>query len=47
MTDPTASQALDTQVVYQDLALAGMRLVYMYMFPGKELTIEPLRYLGR
>ncbi len=47
MTDPSASQALGIQVVYQDLALADMQPVYMNMFLGKELTTGPLRRLDR
>ncbi len=47
MTDPSASQALGIQVVYQDLALADMQPVYMNMFLGKELTTGPLWRLDR
>ena len=45
MTDPSNSQALGIQVVYQDLALADSQSVYMNMFLGKELIRGPLRRL--
>ncbi|MDQ0390593.1 ATP-binding cassette domain-containing protein [Labrys monachus] len=47
MTDPSDSQALGIQVVYQDLALADAQPVYMNMFLGKELVTGPLRRLDR
>ena len=47
LSDPSASQALGVQVVYQDLALADSQPVYMNMFLGKELTTGPLRRLDR
>lgn len=47
LTDPSQSQALGIQVVYQDLALADNQPVYMNMFLGKELVSGPLRRLDR
>ncbi|MDQ0471525.1 ATP-binding cassette domain-containing protein [Labrys wisconsinensis] len=47
MSDPSTSQALGIQVVYQDLALADRQPVYMNMFLGRELTRGPLRRLDR
>jgi ABC-type sugar transport system ATPase subunit len=47
MNDPSDSQKLGIQVVYQDLALADSQPVYMNMFLGKELVIGPLRRLDR
>ena len=47
MTDPSASQQMGIQVVYQDLALADSQSVYMNMFLGKELTKGPFRRLDR
>ena len=38
MKDPSDSQALGIQVVYQDLALADSQPVYMNLFLGKEIT---------
>lgn len=46
-TDPSDSQALGIQVVYQDLALADNQPVYMNMFLGKELVTGPFRRLDR
>jgi ABC-type sugar transport system ATPase subunit len=45
--DPSASQALGVQVVYQDLALADSQPVYMNMFLGRELVAGPFRRLDR
>jgi simple sugar transport system ATP-binding protein len=45
--DPSASQALGVQVVYQDLALADSQPVYMNMFLGRELVTGPFRRLDR
>lgn len=45
--DPSDSQALGIQVVYQDLALADSQPVYMNMFLGKELITGPFRRLDR
>jgi ABC-type sugar transport system ATPase subunit len=47
LNDPSASQALGVQVVYQDLALADSQPVYMNMFLGKELVAGPFRRLDR
>jgi ABC-type sugar transport system ATPase subunit len=47
LRDPSASQALGVQVVYQDLALADSQPVYMNMFLGKELVAGPFRRLDR
>jgi ABC-type sugar transport system ATPase subunit len=47
MRDPSDSQALGIQVVYQDLALADGQPVYMNMFLGKELVTGPFRRLDR
>ena len=47
LSDPSASQALGVQVVYQDLALADSQPVYMNMFLGKELVAGPFRRLDR
>jgi simple sugar transport system ATP-binding protein len=47
MADPSTSQALGIQVVYQDLALADSQPVYMNMFLGKELVTGPLSRLDR
>ena len=47
LPDPSASQALGVQVVYQDLALADSQPVYMNMFLGRELVTGPLRRLDR
>ena len=47
MKDPSESQALGIQVVYQDLALADSQSVYMNMFLGRELVSGPLRRLDR
>jgi ABC-type sugar transport system ATPase subunit len=47
MRDPSDSQALGIQVVYQDLALADSQPVYMNMFLGKELVKGPFRRLDR
>ena len=47
LSDPSASQALGVQVVYQDLALADSQPVYMNMFLGKELVTGPFRRLDR
>jgi simple sugar transport system ATP-binding protein len=47
MTDPSDSQALGIQVVYQDLALADNQPVYMNMFLGREQVAGPLRWLDR
>jgi ABC-type sugar transport system ATPase subunit len=47
MNDPSDSQALGVQVVYQDLALADSQPVYMNMFLGKELTSPPFGKLDR
>ena len=46
-SDPSASQALGVQVVYQDLALADSQPVYMNLFLGRELVTGPLRRLDR
>ena len=45
--DPSVSQALGIQVVYQDLALADSQPVYMNMFLGRELTTAPFGRLDR
>ena len=45
--DPSVSQALGIQVVYQDLALADSQPVYMNMFLGRELTLPPFGRLDR
>jgi ABC-type sugar transport system ATPase subunit len=45
--DPSDSQALGIQVVYQDLALADSQPVYMNMFLGKEVTSPPFGMLNR
>jgi simple sugar transport system ATP-binding protein len=45
--DPSVSQALGIQVVYQDLALADSQPVYMNMFLGRELTTPPFGRLDR
>jgi simple sugar transport system ATP-binding protein len=47
MVDPSASQTLGIQVVYQDLALADSQPVYMNMFLGNELVTGPFRRLDR
>ena len=47
LSDPSASQALGVQVVYQDLALADSQPVYMNMFLGRELVAGPFRRLDR
>ena len=47
LSDPSQSQALGIQVVYQDLALADSQTVYMNMFLGKELVKGPFRRLDR
>jgi simple sugar transport system ATP-binding protein len=47
MKDPSDSQALGIQVVYQDLALADSQPVYMNTFLGKELITGPFRRLDR
>jgi ABC-type sugar transport system ATPase subunit len=47
LPDPSASQALGVQVVYQDLALADSQPVYMNMFLGRELVTGPFRRLDR
>ncbi|SDR33818.1 monosaccharide ABC transporter ATP-binding protein, CUT2 family [Rhizobiales bacterium GAS113] len=47
MKDPSDSQLLGIQVVYQDLALADNQPVYMNMFLGKELITGPFRRLDR
>jgi len=47
MKDPSDSQALGIQVVYQDLALAESQPVYMNLFLGKELTTAPFGRLDR
>jgi simple sugar transport system ATP-binding protein len=47
LNDPSDSQKLGIQVVYQDLALADSQPVYMNMFLGRELTTGPLRRLDR
>ncbi len=47
LADPSASQALGVQVVYQDLALADSQPVYMNMFLGKELVTGPFQRLDR
>jgi simple sugar transport system ATP-binding protein len=47
MKDPSDSQALGIQVVYQDLALADSQPVYMNLFLGKELTAPPFGKLDR
>lgn len=47
MADPSDSQALGIQVVYQDLALADNQPVYMNMFLGRELVTGLLRRLDR
>jgi ABC-type sugar transport system ATPase subunit len=47
MKDPSDSQALGIQVVYQDLALAESQPVYMNLFLGKELTSPPFGRLDR
>ena len=47
MKDPSDSQALGIQVVYQDLALADSQPVYMNLFLGKELTTPPFGKLDR
>ena len=47
MKDPSDSQALGIQVVYQDLALADSQPVYMNLFLGKELTTPPFGRLDR
>jgi ABC-type sugar transport system ATPase subunit len=47
MRDPSDSQALGIQVVYQDLALADSQPVYMNMFLGKERVTGPFRRLDR
>jgi ABC-type sugar transport system ATPase subunit len=45
--DPSQSQALGIQVVFQDLALADSQPVYMNLFLGRELVTTPLRRLDR
>ena len=45
--DPSVSQALGIQVVYQDLAVADSQPVYMNLFLGRELTVPPFRRLDR
>src|SRR5215211_828414 len=47
ITDPSQSQALGIQVVFQDLALADSQPVYMNLFLGRELVTTPLRHLDR
>ncbi len=47
MKDPSDSQALGIQVVYQDLALADSQPVYMNLFLGKEITSPPFGKLDR
>jgi ABC-type sugar transport system ATPase subunit len=47
ITDPSQSQALGIQVVFQDLALADSQPVYMNLFLGRELVTAPLRRLDR
>ena len=47
MTDPSDSQALGIQVVYQDLALADNQPVYMNMFLGREQVTGLFRWLDR
>ena len=47
LSDPSSSQALGVQVVYQDLALADSQPVYMNMFLGRELVTGPFRRLDR
>ena len=47
MKDPSNSQALGIQVVYQDLALADSQPVYMNLFLGKEITSPPFGKLDR
>jgi simple sugar transport system ATP-binding protein len=47
MKDPSDSQSLGIQVVYQDLALADSQPVYMNLFLGKELTTPPFGRLDR
>jgi len=47
MSDPSHSQRLGIQVVYQDLAMANSQPVYMNMFLGRELVVGPLRRLDR
>lgn len=47
MSDPSDSQTLGIQVVYQDLALADNQPVYMNMFLGRELVVGLLRRLDR
>jgi ABC-type sugar transport system ATPase subunit len=47
MRDPSDSQSLGIQVVYQDLALADSQPVYMNLFLGKELTTPPFGRLDR
>ena len=46
ITDPSRSQALGIQVVFQDLALADSQPVYMNLFLGREL-VTTLRRLDR
>jgi ABC-type sugar transport system ATPase subunit len=47
VTDPSDSQALGIQVVYQDLALADNQPVYMNMFLGREQVTGLFRWLDR
>jgi ABC-type sugar transport system ATPase subunit len=47
MKDPSDSQSLGIQVVYQDLALADSQPIYMNLFLGKELTTPPFGRLDR
>ena len=47
MKDPSDSQSLGIQVVYQDLALADSQPVYMNLFLGKELTTPRFGRLDR
>jgi simple sugar transport system ATP-binding protein len=47
IADPSRSQSLGIQVVFQDLALADSQPVYMNLFLGRELVTTPLRRLDR
>jgi ABC-type sugar transport system ATPase subunit len=47
IADPSRSQELGIQVVFQDLALADSQPVYMNLFLGRELVTTPLRRLDR
>ena len=47
MIDPSKLQALEMQVVYQDLALADDQPVYMNMFLGREQVNRSVPRLDR